>query len=637
MSIKSPSTYGEWYWAQNVEAQREFDEGIEQVVSPILAGVLRDVPEINELPPGVQAILRMAAEPTSPGLGGFLTVAAGEFTAEVLKDAIAPAMNMLRRATNRRARETWLTSQQAVTLSQRKKITDEYFYLLTASEGYEDIAADSLFTSLQPYPTVPEIMTWARYHGDPDNIRKLVWDKFNVPPDDFDIWEWLGQQQLTTLQVQTLYKRGELSGAEAAGEFARIGWGSGYRDTIRGLSYSLPNSMLLVQGDLHAEKSSGEIITDIIRGDIHPDYAQTYMDAVLTKPASQDIIAYQLRIDPSLDGLAPRLRQIGIHPDYFSVYKELAYQIPPVADIITMAVREAFSPDIAARFGQYDDFPPDFAKYAAQKGLSEEWAKRYWAAHWNLPSPQQGFQMLHRGVIDESELNMLMRAQDIMPFWRNKLVQIAYRPLTRVDVRRMYREGVLNESEVLASYLDQGYDEENSKRMAEFTVKQTLTSLSKFTSGDIIKAFAGRMISAGEAKSLLGLIGVRSEDANYIISTAEYKREWEFVEQQIAGIRNSYKKRIYDEDQARDRLARLNLPSDQINVLMEQWYYDITEAPDATWTAAQTLKFLKKKIITKDRAKKELNLLGYNEEHIAIYLKDLVWIPEEDSETTSST
>ncbi|GAH79863.1 unnamed protein product, partial [marine sediment metagenome] len=75
--------------------------------------------------------------------------------------------------------------------------------------------------------------------------------------------------------------------------------------------------------------------------------------------------------------------------------------------------------------------------WAGKKGLSKEWSERYWAAHWNLPSPQQGFEMLHRGVINVSELNMLLRALDVMPFWRDKLTAIAFRRLTRVDIRRM--------------------------------------------------------------------------------------------------------------------------------------------------------------------------------------------------------
>jgi len=625
MSLDSPITYAEWYWKHNVDAQKAFDESIEKAISPLFSGLLGDIPEISELPTGTQNIMQALVEPASPGLGMFIASAAGEFTAEVLKDALAPAMSMLRRATNRRARETWLTAPQAVTLSQRKKITDEYFYLLTSSEGYEDIAADSLYSSLLPYPSIPDIMTWARYHGDYDNVRPTVWDKFDVPEDDFELWEWLSWQRLNTIQAQTLLKRGTLSEPDFYGELGRIGWHAVDRDSIRDLSYILPNSMLLVQGGLIQELDNETILENISKGDIHPDYAKTYLDAVLTKPASIDLMAYHLRKDPSLSTLEQELKKIGIHPNYTDIYKTLAYQIPPVADIITMAVREAFSPEIAAKFGQYQDFPADLELYAGQKGLSKEWAERYWAAHWALPSPQQGFEMLHRGVIDTTELDMLLRAQDVMPFWRDKLVQIAYRRLTRVDIRRMYKQGVLTEKDVFDSYLEHGYNPENAERMTEFTIKQTLATLSKFTSGDIIKAFASRMISRGDAIGLLGDIGIRPEDANYIVSTAEYKRQWAFTDDQIAGIRNLYKKRIYDENQARDKLARLNLPAEQIDVLMQQWFYDKVEELDATWSTAQTLKFLKRKLITPARAKRELYLNGYDEEHVTMYLRDAQW------------
>jgi hypothetical protein len=189
----------------------------------------------------------------------------------------------------------------------------------------------------------------------------------------------------------------------------------------------------------------------------------------------------------------------------------------------------------------------------------------------------------------------------------------------------MYKQGVLTEREVFESYQDQGYDEKNAERMAEFTVRQTLASLSKFSSSDIIKAFTNRMIDKNAALSLLRDIDIRSEDANYIISTAEYKRLWAFTDDQIAGVRNLYKKRIYDENQTRDRLARLNLPAEQIDVLMQQWFYDKVEELDATWTTSQTLKFLRRKLITEERAKRELYLNGYTQERIDVYLRDAQW------------
>ncbi|KKL22862.1 hypothetical protein LCGC14_2431170, partial [marine sediment metagenome] len=101
------------------------------------------------------------------------------------------------------------------------------------------------------------------------------------------------------------------------------------------------------------------------------------------------------------DNLAAR----GWVPRDVDALIEASLLIPPVPDLISMAVREAFSPEIAERFGQFEDFPEPFARAAAQQGISAEWAQRYWAAHWALPSIQMGFEMVHRGVIGTEDLN----------------------------------------------------------------------------------------------------------------------------------------------------------------------------------------------------------------------------------------
>jgi len=623
MSIKSPTTYGEWFWAHSLDARLAEQEQYEQELAPMARNIISGLNIMEFLPESLVPLFSALQDPGSPAYGAIL----GRFGSEVADNVVNSALKHPMLNVGYEQAKTWqalrIDARMASQLWFRQKITEEMYDSRMASQGYAPAEADHYFKSLQPFPGVPDLMTWARYHGDPDNIKGTVWEKANIDTDDFELWNWLGLQRLTTLQAQNLFKRGTWTDTQLAEELARLGWSKEDRTLLRDLGYVLPNSMLLVQGNLHTEASDADILSDISKGDIHPDYAQKYLDAVLTKPASQDIVAYALRQDPTLSDIGSQLRKVGIHPDYFDVYKTLAYQIPPVADIITMAVREAFTPAVAARFGQYQDFPPDFAKYAAMKGLDEEWAKRYWAAHWSLPSSQQGFQMLHRGVIDRAELDMLLRAQDVMPYWRDKLTAIAYRPLTRVDVRRMYKQGVLNEREVFDSYLNQGYDETNAERMAEFTVKQTLATLSKFTSSDIIKAFTSRMITAGDARSLLRSIGIRDEDTRYIVSTAEYKRQWAFTESQIAGIRNLYKRRVYNPDQTRDKLGKLNLPADQIGVLMEQWHYEKVEELDATWTKSETLTFVKDGLITPDRARRELYLNGFDAEHIDVYMRSI--------------
>ena len=630
MDLKNPTSYGEFYHAAQLEALKLMDEQTEFALAPYFAGLLGSIPELSEAPAGIKTFLYALAEPPSAGMGGFAALTAGEFAAEGIRDLIKPGMSALARKINRGALETWLDPNQAVSLFQRQKIDDEYFDLLMTSAGYDPSIARQYSTSMLPYPAVGDIMRYARYHGQPDNTREKVWEKFNVPADDYDMYEWLTLSVLSTDQIHRLFRRQTINESDTDFFLQRVGWRDDDIGFVKELGWLLPNPMLQVQGELQQEKTHDQIIESISRADIHPDFAETYLDGILTKPATIDLIANELRHDPELSDIERKLIKIGVHPEYVDVYKTLAYPIPPVADLVTMAVREAFTPTIAERFGQYEDFPEDFERYAMQKGVSSEWAKRYWAAHWALPSATQGFSMLHRGIIDENELNMLLRALDVMPYWRDKLVKVAYRPLTRVDVRRMYKEGVLDEAQVYSAYLDHGYNDENAKAMTDFTVQYVLTQQTKFTTKDIISAYSKRMINANIARSLLQTLGVRSENISFVISTADYKREWEFTEERIKGIRNLYRRKVYDDNKARGELLKLQIATEQVDVLMEQWWYEVKDEPTQTFTTAQTLKFITMKLITEDRGRQELAELGYDTFHINIYLESLRWTPPKE-------
>lgn len=621
MSIKSPATYSDWYWANSVEASAQFDEDIESAFAPFLRGVLGDLPDISELPAGMQTLMRSVAEPPSAGFGGFALGVGVEMIDETLHTLMSPIMKMMGRKINQRSKETWLTGEQANTLFRRGKITEDLWTSVISSEGYEDILGKFLYQSQAAYPSIPDLILYSRYHGDPDSTWSKVQEYFDIDAVDFPVWSWLGLQRLTTVDSHTLFRRGLITKAELVNKLAEIGWDKDDRDFVSEIGWTTPNAMLLVQGDLFQGKSAAEILGDISFADIHPKYAQQYLDGVLTKPASADIIAYELRRDPELSNLDRELKRIGIHDNYFPLYKELAYQIPPVADIITMAVREAFTPAIAEKFGQYQDYPPDLETWAEKKGLSREWSERYWAAHWSLPSSGQGFEMLHRGLITRPELDMLLRALDVMPFWREKLTGIAYKRLTRVDIRRMYGVGVLTEKEVYEAYIELGYNERDAKRMSDFTVKQILATQSKFTTNDIISAYTKYMISRSDARSLLIAIGVKPENIEFIISTAEYKREWALTEDRISAIRVLYKAEVYSQDKARGELLKLDMPSERVDVLMEQWYIDEKDKAPRYWTTAQTLTFIEKNLITRERGVKELTNIGYDNEHINIYLK----------------
>ncbi len=623
MGVENKQTYGEYYWAMQVEAQKLFQHDLEKEVGSYVASMYDELGLADVLPASVNRFVGAMTGGKSFAWGGILARFGSEMADSVLGQTMGHALKDFNYMLAEKFSDLRITAGEAVILHSRRKIDEDFFLSRALSEGLKPAEAAAYYGARLPYPTIPDIVRFARHHGDPYNISEAVWKRFDVPADDLDVWDFSSQQVLSSGMITKLFHRGIFSETESVYRLGEIGFSQSLAASVIEDGWMIPNAMLLVQGGLFSELSNDDLLKDISIADIHPEYAEKYLDAVLTKPSSQDLIAFELRRDPTLSDLPGELRKIGIHPEYFGVYKELASVIPPVADIITMAVREAFTPAIAARFGQYQDFPEDLAEWGQKKGLSKEWCTRYWAAHWSLPSAGQGFEMLHRGIITLPELHMLLRALDVMPFWRDKLVAMAYRLLTRVDIRRMYATGVLSEEEVYEAYLERGYSDRDAKRMTLFTTKQTLATQSKFTAANIVAAFAKYMITAGEARGLLQDVGVREENISYIISSAEYKRSWELTESRIAGIRNLYKKNIYDENKARASLLQLDLPSVRVETLMNQWYIDGPEKEDKTWTAAQTLGFIESGLISRERGRRELKTIGYDDEHINVYLANI--------------
>jgi len=612
--IENPKTFGDYYWAAEVEAKKLRSEQHEKSFSPVVSDFLEAIGIPDNTPAALVTFLEHISNPSEPDWDDVQRM----FLGTVSRGVALAGGEQMAKPFEYEAAEKYLNSrikaETAVTLRLRKKITDDFYAHRMHSDGYADSEATHLYNSMRPYPAMQELIRYGRYNSDAENPKSFVWGLYDVHPDDWEMWNWLSIQKLSTEQVQTVYRRGGWDKNRATLELARLGWPLEEREALVNLAYQLPNAMLLVQGNLLQGVSQTEMIDDIAKAGIHPSYAEKYFDGVLTKPNTQELVEWQLRLDPSLSGLDDELRKTGIHPSYFDVYKTLAHPIPPINDLITMAVREAFTPAIASRFGQYEGLPMEYVEAAAKKGLTKEWAERYWAAHWTLPSVQQGFAMLHRGIINQSDLSLLMRALDIMPFWRDKLMALSYKPLTRVDVRRMHLLGTLDEGGVNKAYRDVGYNDKNAGLMTDFTVRYNRRSLAGFTPRDALSAYINQFIEAGQTTSILRDIGVKASEIPNMMRLAGYKREWKYKTERIAAIGNLYKKGKYTYPIARSKLTQVGLSSATIKTQLEQWEPSAEAERTATFTNAQTLKLLTMGLIDEPRAREELQLLGFDDE-----------------------
>jgi hypothetical protein len=615
MSIANPQTYAEWYWSNQVDATKTFADEEETMLAPLLQSLLTMVTDLEGFPPAIAAMFQAVGQPGHFGLSSIAKEALGDAGKGSLSSGLSPFLRALGYAANKKFPSALIDFPTAVTLGHRGKIIPELFASRAVMNGYTESEARLLYDVGAPWPDMLSIIQWARYTSDNTETFARAQSKMDVSDDDFSMWEFLSQIKLSANDIQALLTRGYMNKQDATGELLRQGYRQLDADAVTDLAYAIPNPTILIQ-DALLKGAGYETIGDAVaKGGIHPDYVQAYVNAVLSKPNAQDLIRWRLRSDPNLGELEQDLRKLGIHPDYIPVFRALAYPVPPVGDMITMAVREAFTPDIAARFGQYDDYPQDLTRFAAMNGIDEEWAKRYWAAHWSLPSPQQGFEMLHRGIITRDELQLLMRALDIMPFWREKLVQAAYNPLTRVDIRRMYALGVVSEGEVERAYLDIGYNEENARRLRAFVVRDTIKSQSGMSVSKIITAYKNGYANRQDAYNAIASLGVMPGNISDILESADRQAQWQNVKDAITAIGNQYKQELYDEQQTRSALQALGLPTNKIGNLMAKWEKDGKKEHGELWTKADTIALMKKSIITQARALQELKAIGYNAEH----------------------
>lgn len=315
-----------------------------------------------------------------------------------------------------------------------------------------------------------------------------------------------------------------------------------------------------------------------------------------------------------------RLSKLGFNNQDAVALTKLFWFIPPAQDLITMAVREVFNPEVAARFGQYEDFPEAFAEHAASLGISREWAQRYWAAHWDLPSIQMGFEMLHRGVIDISDLNLLLKAKDVMPFWRDKLTAISYNPLTRVDVRRMHKMGVLDLEGVKRSYLDVGYNDENADLMTMFTSVYNSRNERDLSKSEIVNSYIAGILDESSTLDLLLDMGYDEQESAIILTLAKLKEENKRKKDRIKIIKNKYVKSVITLGEVNSQLNSMNLGGKELALVTEEIELAMTDKAEELSLKELKVAF-KKNVLLEADFKARLVIKGYKTDDINILVK----------------
>lgn len=309
---------------------------------------------------------------------------------------------------------------------------------------------------------------------------------------------------------------------------------------------------------------------------------------------------------------------LGVTPARRADAIKLMQRLPPLQDIATMMAKEAFEPGQVALMGLAKELPGEFVKYAGEHGLSKEWAEKYWIAHWQQPGIQMMFEAFHRRLIDRQFLQEFMRIVEIPPYLRDILTDLAYMVLTRVDIRRMYSDGILNVEQTYSAYLDHGYSPENATLMTNWTIRYAEPNEKELSRTQITNLYIDGQINRADAVIMLVKIGYPEHRAELLIVYAEYEEIKDLQNEQMSNVELLFKENWIDEPAARGELGKLDLSGERISILLQKW--KVKKAVSTKRPSKTDLdKFLRNEIIDPTNYYSEMQGLGYSQKYIDMY------------------
>ncbi len=324
--------------------------------------------------------------------------------------------------------------------------------------------------------------------------------------------------------------------------------------------------------------------------------------------------------------MVERLQALGYAPADATNLVEASAVLPGVSDLVRMAVREAFPGQVAFDGVRGQGVPSRFVELTQQQGLDPELARSYWAAHWELPSVSAAFSMYHRGLVTEAQLRGLLKEQDMAPEWVDRMIAVAYDPLTRVDVRRMYELGVLSAAEVEAAYRDLGYSPENAGRLRRFVVADAAASAAAaasserdLTRADLVGAYADGILNRAQVSTQLQAIGFDDTEADLILDREDIRAMRAERKETRGAIVDQVVAQVIDQVTAQDKLNAAGYTADEVAATLREIDRKLA-AQVKQPTKAELDRFRKLKLIDDLDYADELRRLGYAERWVGLFV-----------------
>ncbi len=334
-----------------------------------------------------------------------------------------------------------------------------------------------------------------------------------------------------------------------------------------------------------------------------------------------DYITLERRGTIKGEGVDTSLAKMGFQPTDIENLRNVTKYLPTPEDAIRFAVRDIYDPARRAAQQLDDGFPADFGTFAEKVGMDLQTAMDFWAAHWQLPSPTQVFEMLHRGVADDKLVDDYLIAADYIPIWRDRLKAISYDTITRIDARNMYKHGLVSEGELQVLYQKMGYSPDDAAKLVQLTVSEATHTDTASPKANVIANYKAGTVEQGQAILQLTRQGYSEQDAVNAIQTADAEIKQELIDLEADAIIDQYARGLTDINSVRTALTKLGVSARMMDITIAR---ELAQARKRIKGPSKSDldKWYIVGLIGDTTYKKRMQSLGYLDPDIALYLAE---------------
>jgi len=365
-----------------------------------------------------------------------------------------------------------------------------------------------------------------------------------------------------------------------------------------------------------------------------------FLDAAATRLDDIELVRLRIREDITDDEYKALMYELGFFPERADLKRKAARYYPSPSDLVRFQAREVYEDEMVARYGLMSEIGALRRDAFYKAGMDDDVIDDYWKAHWEHASFTQVTEMLHRGLLtphgrasSPPTTRAAWRARDtegqqaiydwykvveIPPFWRDLLTSISFSPLTRVDVRRMHKLGVLDHDATYTAYRRHGFDDHDAELMTVWTEKYNAEATRDLTKTDVLKAFREGKILRAEAEARLADLDYGPDEIDILLDEEETTALVEYRALTVANLRAVYYQGLRSKAYISGRLGGLGYSPEDVVLIYELW--DASKPVSITLPSRTDLgKFLTAGVIDVWTWVDEMRKHGYSDTYIEWY------------------